>query len=63
MLNQNEINKSNKSTLYRINNEKFYDDKNNWIVVSKEIIGKGNENYIVIGNFNKNSKTEKKQDF
>jgi len=62
-LNQNEINKSNKSTLYRINNEKFYDDKNNWIVVSKEIIGKGNENYIVIGNFNKNSKTEKKQDF
>jgi len=63
VLNQNEINKSNKSTLYRINNEKFYDDKNNWIVVSKEIIGKGNENYIVIGNFNKNSKTEKKQDF
>ncbi|HIP48495.1 MAG TPA: hypothetical protein EYG92_05965 [Lutibacter sp.] len=62
-MNQNEINKSNKSTLYRINNEKFYDDKNNWIVVSKEIIGKGNENYIVIGNFNKNSKTEKKQDF
>jgi outer membrane protein OmpA-like peptidoglycan-associated protein len=48
-----------KFKIHDINNEYFFDNKNKWILVSKEIIANGYENFITIGNFNKNSKTNK----
>ena len=46
-------------SLYKINNYKFYDNKSGWTLISKEFIAKGYEGYLTIGNFNKNSKTDK----
>lgn len=41
--------------------ESYFDDQQNWIYLSKEIIAKGGEYNITIGNFQKNSKTKKKK--
>lgn len=46
-------------SLYRVENSRFYDNKSGWALISKEFIAKGNEQFLTIGNFNKNSKTEK----
>lgn len=61
VLDIDEANKSNKCALYSINNDAFYSDKEKWVLISKEIVAKGSENYISIGNFNTNSETEKQQ--
>ena len=46
-------------TIYTIESNIFYDNSDDWVMISKEIIAKGNENYITIGNLDKNSKTDK----
>lgn len=45
--------------IYNIQNNKFYKNKNAWTKISSEFIAQGNEQYLIIGNFYKNSKTEK----
>lgn len=45
--------------MHRIENTKFYDNNSTWIKISKEFIATGNEEFLIIGNFNKNSKTDK----
>jgi len=39
--------------------EKYHNDMQNWVLVSKVITAKGGENFITIGNFQKNSSTKK----
>ena len=39
--------------------EKYHNDKENWVLISKVITAKGGENFITIGNFQKNSSTKK----
>ncbi|MRX70075.1 OmpA family protein [Flavobacterium resistens] len=51
----------NSSSKHSIENENYYTDSDNWTLVSKVIKAKGGENYIVIGNFNNDSKTKKKK--
>lgn len=60
-LSQRQLNKSNiqKYTFYDLIPDRFYDNTSSWIMVSLEIVAKGGEQYLTIGNFNKNSKTEK----
>ena len=48
-------------TVNRTNNENFLNNKGDWIMVSNEIIAKGGESFITIGNFQKNSKTKKRK--
>ena len=48
-------------SLNTILNKKNYHDKDNWVLISKEITAKGGENFITIGNFKKNSLTKKKR--
>ena len=38
---------------------KYHNDKENWVLISKVITAKGGENFITIGNFQKNSSTKK----
>ena len=40
--------------------EKYHNDKENWVLISKVITAKGGENFITIGNFQKNSSTKKR---
>lgn len=35
----------------------FYDDTSDWILVHTEFVAKGNERYLILGNFKSNSKT------
>ena len=42
-------------------NSNTFDDKNNWTLISKQIIAKGGENYITIGNFKNNVDTKLKK--
>lgn len=37
----------------------FYKDTKDWILVNTQFLAKGNENFLVIGNFNNNAKTRK----
>jgi len=46
-------------SIYRIDNTRFYDNTSNWTLISKEFIAQGTEQFLTIGNFNKNSKTDK----
>ena len=48
------------SSKHRIISEDFYSDRDNWTLVSKEFVAKGGEFNLVIGNFDKNSKSQKK---
>lgn len=43
-----------------LKNEKVYNNKENWVLISKVITAKGGENFITIGNFQKNSATKKR---
>lgn len=52
---------TNRFSINNIESEQYYDDKNNWILVSKEITAKGGENFITIGNIQKNSSTKKRR--
>ena len=45
--------------IYTIKNNRYYDNKSSWTMISSEFTAQGNEKYITIGNFLKNSKTEK----
>ncbi|HET8804500.1 MAG TPA: OmpA family protein [Aequorivita sp.] len=38
-------------SLFSVESDGFYDNKNDWVLVTKDIVAKGNENYISIGNF------------
>lgn len=49
------------SSKYTIENKGYYNNSEDWILISKNIIAKGGENFIVIGNFDKNIKTKKKK--
>ena len=51
---------SNSFSANNINNEKGHNDKENWVLISKLITAKGGENFITIGNFQKNSSTKKR---
>jgi outer membrane protein OmpA-like peptidoglycan-associated protein len=42
-----------------VKSKKEYNDSKNWILISKVITAKGGENFITIGNFQKNSSTKK----
>ena len=53
-------NNINNYSLHTIENSKFYDNKSSWMLISKDFVSNGNENYLTIGNFLKNSKTDKK---
>lgn len=44
-----------------VKNEKTYNDTKNWVLVSKVITAKGGENFITIGNFQKNYATKKRR--
>ena len=44
-----------------LENRKTYNDKGNWVLVSKVITARGGENFITIGNFQKNSSTKKRR--
>lgn len=44
-----------------VKNEKKYNDTKNWVLVSKVLTAKGGENFITIGNFQKNSSTKKRR--
>ncbi|MBU2938476.1 OmpA family protein [Lacinutrix sp. C3R15] len=48
-----------KFKIYVIENDRHYDNKNTWTLISTEFTANGNEKYLTIGNFLKNSKTEK----
>ena len=45
--------------IYTIENDRYYDNKSSWTMISTEFTAQGNEKYLTIGNFLKNSKTEK----
>lgn len=54
-----ELNKTENSFHFvEIKNTEYYSDKENWSLISQEFIATGNEQFIIIGNFNNNSKTE-----
>ena len=44
-----------------VKNKKKYNDSKNWILISKVIKAKGGENFITIGNFQKNSSTKERK--
>ena len=46
-------------SIYKIDNTRFYDNSSTWTLISKEFNAKGTEQFLTIGNFNKNSKTDK----
>ena len=47
------------SSYHKIERKGYYDNMDDWTLVSKEIIAKGGESFITIGNFEKNSATKK----
>ena len=48
-------------SIYKFEDNKYYDNKNDWTLVQMEFQAKGNENFVTIGNFNKNSRTGKRR--
>ncbi len=52
-------NNINSFKIYTIENDRYYDNKSSWTMISSEFTAQGNEKYLTIGNFLKNSKTEK----
>lgn len=45
--------------IHKIENDRYYDNKSTWTMLFSEFTAQGNEKYLTIGNFLKNSKTEK----
>ncbi len=48
-----------KSNYFGIRYDDFYSDKKDWLLVEKEFTAKGTENYMLIGNFMDNQRTQK----
>lgn len=48
-----------KSNYFGIRYDDFYSDKTDWVLVEKEFTAKGTENYMLIGNFKDNQRTQK----
>lgn len=48
-----------RSNYFEIRYEDFYSDNEDWVLVEKEFIAKGTENFMIIGNFNDNQGTQK----
>tara|TARA_R110000765_G_scaffold283872_2_gene380731 strand:+ start:1474 stop:2535 length:1062 start_codon:yes stop_codon:yes gene_type:complete len=46
-------------SIYKIHNTGFYDNTSSWRLIYMEFYAKGSEQFLTIGNFNKNSKTNK----
>ncbi|NER17547.1 OmpA family protein [Spongiivirga citrea] len=46
-------------SFHKIENNRFYDNDSDWTLISKDFIANGNEQFLTIGNFIKNSKTDK----
>ncbi|MCW5518042.1 OmpA family protein [Muriicola sp. Z0-33] len=51
--------KENAFNFMEIGYTNFYKDTKDWILVNTQFVAKGNENYLIIGNFNSNAKTRK----
>ena len=49
------------STALEIGYAQFYADEKDWILISDEFVANGTENYVVIGNFKDNRKTQRFQ--
>ena len=47
------------SNHFSIRYSDFYSDKKDWILVEKEFVAHGTENYMIIGNFKNNARTQK----
>ena len=47
------------SNYFEIGFSSFYSDKEDWVLVEKEFVAKGTENYLIIGNFKDNKRTQK----
>ncbi|MGB3152776.1 MAG: OmpA family protein [Maribacter sp.] len=47
------------SNYFEIRYSDFYSDKKDWVLVEKEFVAKGTENYMIIGNFKNNNRTQK----
>mgnify|MGYP000005822393 FL=1 len=47
------------SNYFEIKYSDFYSDKKDWVLVEKEFIANGTENYMIIGNFKNNKRTQK----
>lgn len=47
------------SNYFEIKYSDFYSDKEDWVLVEKEFVAKGTENYMIIGNFKNNKRTQK----
>jgi len=47
------------SNYFEITYAEFYSDKEDWVKVEKEFMANGTENYILIGNFKDNARTQK----
>ncbi len=47
------------SNYFEIGFSTFYSDKKDWVLVEKEFVAKGTENYLIIGNFKNNKRTQK----
>lgn len=54
-----EIDESIQASIYNIDADSFYQNKDEWILITTEIEARGTENYITIGNFSNNEETEK----
>lgn len=48
-----------KSNYFAIRYDDYYSDKEEWVLVKKEFTAKGTENYMLIGNFKDNQRTQK----
>lgn len=48
-----------KSNYFGIRYDDFYSEKEAWVLVEREFVAKGTENYLIIGNFNDNQQTQK----
>ena len=53
--------KGNPFHLTHLKNASFYTNTSKWVLVSTEIIANGTENFVTIGNFKSNAKTQRKQ--
>ena len=60
-MSERQLKKNNVSNfkIYTIENNRYYDNKSNWTMIWSEFTAQGDEKYLTIGNFLKNSKTEK----
>lgn len=47
------------SNYFEIRYSDFYSDKKDWVLVEQEFVAKGTENYMIIGNFKNNKRTQK----